>query len=197
MTDMNIKNQSMYDSINNASTNNKAESVEKTEDTSIFQKEEKGTNLVELAFDAIFGDGNFTLDEAQIYVDGEAEVNELIKEAQKDMGLLEIILDFGAKEKEIREDYEKKHPEYAKVKDEGDKVQKEYDEAYEETRNKWLEENPKPENIFSLEYLSWSLKQTNAMNEFKNKYAKENPDFANLLAAQNKNKSILELILGG
>lgn len=194
MTDINIKQ--IFNNANDVSNSNKTESTKENEEYSIFQEEEKNTNIVELALDTILGNGSFTLDEAQIYVDGETEVDELIKEAQKDMGLLEIIFDFGATEKEIREDYEEKHPEYAKVKDEGDKVQKEYDEAYEEARNNWLEENPKPEKIFSLEYLSWSLKQTNAMNEFKNKYAKENPDFANLLAAQNKNKSILELILG-
>lgn len=197
MTDINIKQ--MFNNVSDANSSNKIESTKENEESSIFQEEEKERNIVGLALDAIFGDGSFTLDEAQIYVDGEAEINELIEQAKKDKGLLEIILDFGATEKEIREDYEEKHPEYAKVKEEGDKVQKEYDEAYEEAKNKWLEENPKPENcrIFSLEYFNWSLKQTNAMKDFKNEYAKENPDFANLLAAQNKNKSILELILGG
>lgn len=199
MTDMNIKNQAIYDSMNNVSGGNKAESIEEQEDSSIFQKNKESINIVELALDTIFGDGNFTADEAQIYVDGEKEVNELIKETQKDMSILEIIFDAGATEKQIRKDYEEKHPEYAKVKDEGDKVQKEYNKAYEEAKNKWIEENPKPENckIFSFENFNWSTKQSNAMKKFKNEYAKNNSDYANLLAAQNKDKSLLELILGG
>ncbi len=199
MTDMNIKNQAIYDSMNNVSGGNKAESIEEQEDSSIFQKNKESINIVELALDAIFGDGNFTADEAQIYVDGEKEVNELIKETQKDMSILEIIFDAGATEKQIRKDYEEKHPEYAKVKDEGDKVQKEYNKAYEEAKNKWIEENPKPENckIFSFENFNWSTKQSNAMKKFKNEYAKNNSDYANLLAAQNKDKSLLELIFGG
>lgn len=197
MTNLNIKNQTIYDGAGTVKSNNKTNATEETEDTSLFNTEESKSNILEKALDSILGDGDFTKEEAETYVNGEAEIAELIKKEKEDKGILEVILESNSIEKQIRKEYEEKHPEYAKVKDEGDRVQKEYKEALTEANKKWIEENPSPKDsgIFSLEYLNWKLKQSNAMKDFQKNYANENPDYANLKLAQDMNKSLLELFL--
>lgn len=195
MSDLNIKNNLTYNTTENINGTNKTNSTPEVEKLCIFSKEEDVNEIVESVIDGLLGDGIFTKEEAQIYVNGEEEIKELIEKEQKNKSFLKKIIDASDVEKRIREKYEEEHPEYANVKEEGDKVKKEYTEAFNEANKKWIEENPLPENtkIFSLDFLSWKLKQSTAMTNFTNQYAKDNPDYANLKAAEDNKKSLFEL----
>ena len=155
--------------------------------------------------DILLSDDTFTKDEAAIYVAGELEISELIKNSKGKQSFIDSILDPNKIEREIREKYTKEHPEYASVMKEGEKVQADFDKAKEETKQKWIEDNPSPEMLkeggflgitFTDEYKDWLKNQDNYMKNFEQEYIQNNPDYANLKEAQDKNKSLINILLG-
>ncbi len=208
MSDINIRNLSaQVKSVDN--TGGPQETNEEGNNISVFGyeiDEDTLSTVLTGTVDAIFGDGAFTKDEAAIYVAGELEIEELVKNAPNNQNLIETIFDPDKTEREIREKYASEHPEYAAVMKEGQKVQKEYDKTREETRLKWIENNPAPEKMMKEggffgvtmtdEYKDWLKEQDNYMNNFEKEYIQTNSDYGNLRAEQNKNKSLFELILG-
>ncbi|MBQ8887635.1 MAG: hypothetical protein IJY61_08050 [Candidatus Gastranaerophilales bacterium] len=206
MSDMNITGN--YQQISANQTNGAAK-VEKEEEASLFPSLETD-EILDILFtgvvDGVFGDGPFTKDEATIYVQGEKEIAELVKETPNKQNLIETIFDPDKAEREIREQYAAEHPEYAEVMEEGAKVQENYDKAYDETLKKWQEENPAPEKILEEggflgvkmtdDYKEWTNAQIKYMQNFEKEYAKNNSDYANLKAAQDKDKSFLQAMLG-
>lgn len=156
--------------------------------------------------DEVIGDGAFTSEEAKVFVTGEFEIKELIKEAQKNRGFLELLTNPQKCEQDVREKYAKEHPEYAKVMEEGKKVEKLHENALKEAEETWQKNNPEPESkivkgddIFGLtyteEYANWLKKKKQATKDFESHYIKNNPDYANLIKEQNKNKGLLEILL--
>ena len=207
MADMNIKNLST--NANAVGYSSSSKEIDETENNiSVFgQQIDEETLGVVLAgaVDALLGDGSFTKDEASIYVAGEKEIAELVKNEPNKQNLIETFFDPDKTEREIREKYSSEHPEYASVMKEGQKVQSDFDNAKEETRLKWIEDNPAPEMLkeggffgvtMTDEYKDWLKNQDNYMNNFEKEYVQNNPDYANLKAEQDKNKSLLEIILG-
>ena len=80
-----------------------------------------------------------------------------------------------------------------------------YDKKREETRLKWIEDNPSPEILkeggflgvtFTDEYKDWLKNQDNYMDNFEKEYAENNPDYATLKAEQDKNKSLISILFG-
>ena len=130
---------------------------------------------------------------------------ELIKNSPNNPNLIDAIFDPDKVEREIRKKYADEHPEYAEVMKEGQKVQKEFDTKREETRQNWIKENPAPEMFeeggligvkVTDEYREWTIKQDNHLKEFEKNYIEDNPDYATLKAELDKDKSLLDIILG-
>ena len=169
-------------------------------------KEETLNTILTGAVDIILADSTFTKDDAAIFVAGEKEIEELIKNAQNNQNLFETIFDPNKTEREIREKYANEHPEYAAVMQKGNNVQKKHDEAREETRLKWIEDNPEPSDImqkgglfgmtFTDEYKDWLKNKDNYLNNFEQEYIQNNPDYANLKEAQDKDKNISQVLFG-
>lgn len=195
-------------------TTSQSETVENKieEDTAIsFIDSEDNEELLQAAIETfsgfLFGDGIFTNAEAEAYVTGENEIAELLKEAKGDRSFVETILDPNKYEREIRAEYEKEHPEYARVAKDGKKLQEEYDYARAATEKIWLETNPEPENKYQKgnglfgfsqteEYKQWHKEKEQALADFDKDYRYNNPDYDNLACAQAKNKSLIEIALG-
>lgn len=207
MVDFNIKSVSPHVTQANSSQAKEVEETDSNINVFGFEVDEDTlTTILTGVADELLGDGAFTRDEAAIYVAGELEIEELVKNAPNNQNLIETIFDPDKTEREIREKYASEHPEYAAVMKEGQKVQKEYDKTREETRLKWIENNPAPEKMMKEggffgvtmtdEYKDWLKEQDNYMNNFEKEYIQTNSDYANLRAEQNKNKSLIELILG-
>lgn len=205
MSDLNIKGNYQQ---TNANQSNGTAKVEKEEEINLFPSLETG-EILDILFtgvvDSVFGDGPFTKDEAAIYVQGEKEIAELVKDAPNKQNLIETIFDPDKTEREVREQYASEHPEYAEVMEEGRRVQSEFDTKREESRQKWMEENPAPEMFeqggllgvkVTDEYKDWSNKQDNYMKEFEKNYIANNQDYANLRAEQDKGKSLIDVIFG-
>ena len=185
---------------------------EETENLSIMEINFEASNeeLLQAAIETfsgvLFGNEIFTNEEAEAYVVGENEIAELLREGKANRGFVETLLDPNKYEREIRKEYEKEHPEYAKAAKEGKKLQEEYDNARSITEQTWLENNPEPtekyqkgNGIFGFsqteEYKTWHNKREEALNQFDKEYRYNNPDYDNLARAQLKNKSLIEIAL--
>lgn len=206
MVDFNIRN--VPTQVSQLNSNQTKETEENNNDINVFGfnvDEETLTTILTGVADEIFGDGSFTKDEAAIYVAGEKEIAELVKNEPNKQNLIETIFDPDKAEREIREKYAAEHPEYAAVMKEGQKVQSDFDKSREETRLKWIEDNPAPEMIkeggffgvtMTDEYKEWLNEQNKYMNNFEKEYCQNNPDYATLKAEQDKDKSILDIFFG-
>ena len=207
MADMNI--QIFSTNINNVDGSGTSPKVKESENNvSVFGyeiDEDTLSTILTGTIDAILSDETFTKEEAEIYVTGELEISELIKNSQEKQSFIDSILDPNKTEREIREKYAKEHPEYASVMKEGEKVQADFDKAKEETKQKWIKDNPSPEMLkeggflgitFTDEYKDWLKNQDNYMKNFEQEYIQNNPDYANLKEAQDKNKSLINILLG-
>lgn len=206
MVDFNIKSVSPHVTQANSSQAKEVEETDNNINVFGFEVDEDTlTTILTGVADELLGDGAFTKDEAAIYVAGEKEIAELVKNAPNKQNLLETIFDPDKAEREIREKYASEHPEYAAVMKEGQKVQSNFDKSREETRLKWIEDNPAPEmmkegGFFGItmtdEYKEWLNEQDKYMNNFEKEYCQNNPDYATLKAEQDKDKSILDIFFG-
>lgn len=207
---MHIK-ESSTSSINlvNQNTGNNVQKI--NDDVSIFSNEKVNepdytdeliSRLIDGVLDEIFSDGSFTTNEAKTYVEGEKELAEIIKKEKSKQGFFESLFDMGSLEKKCRDDYAKSHPEYSKVMKEGQKVQKQYEDAMKLAKKEWIKENPQPENIYeeggllgfkrTEEYATWQKELTNFLNDFEKEYIKNNNDYRTLRTEQNKDKDAFE-----
>lgn len=191
-------------SVNATST----EKVEDNDDVAIdFGAEETYTELLENAIETfsgiLFGDDVFTSADAEIFVNGEKEIAEILAETKDSRSFWEILFDPNKHEREIRTEYEKDHPDYARVAKQGKQIQEEFKEARSETEKKWIEDHPEPETKYERgkglfgfsrteEYKTWLDEKKQALSDFEEEYRDKNPDYDNLADAIAKNKSILE-----
>lgn len=208
-----MENQKITPNLSKYITASKREAQkEETENLSIMEinfevsNEELLQAAIETFSGVLFGNEIFTNEEAEAYVVGENEIAELLREGKANRGFVETFLDPNKYEREIRKEYEKEHPEYAKAAKEGKKLQEEYDNARSITEQTWLENNPEPtekyqkgNGIFGFsqteEYKNWHNKKEDALNQFDKEYRYNNPDYDNLARAQLKNKSLIEIAL--
>lgn len=207
MNNFEIKNTQIKNSLLENSSRTK-ESAETEQNNNIFGfelNEETLNTILTGTVDVILGDGAFTKDEAAIFVAGEKEIEELIRNAPNEQNLVETILDPDKTEREVREKYANEHPEYAAVMKEGHNVQKKHDETREEARTKWIENNPPPEmmkkgGLFGMtvtdEYKDWYKKQAEFMNDFEKEYIQNNSDYAHLKEEQDKDRNIIQILFG-
>ena len=209
MGNLNVNNK-----LNQYITTSKTENTQNGVDESTaidFNIDENSEELLKEAIETfsgfLFGDGIFTNTEAEAYVNGENEIAELLREAKGNRGFVETLLDPNKYERDIRTEYEKEHPEYARVAKEGKKLQEEYNDARSATERIWIESNPEPEQKYQKgnglfgfsqteEYKKWYNEKEQALKEFDKEYRYNNPDYDNLACAQLKNKSIIEIALG-
>ena len=208
MADMNM--QIFSTNINNIDGSGTSPKVKESENNiSVFGyeiDEDTLSTILTGTIDAILSDETFTKDEAAIYVAGELEISELIKNSKGKQSFIDSILDPNKIEREIRENYAKEHPEYASVMKEGEKVQSDFDKAKEEIKQKWIEDNPEPSDIMKKgglfgitmtdEYRDWLKNKDNYLNNFEQEYIQNNPNYANLKEAQDKNKSLINILFG-
>ena len=128
MTDLNIQKTSTH--ISNVDTSSPTKKPEEpSNNISIFGYEIDEDTLATVlngAVDAIIGTSSFTKDEAAIFVNGEQEIKELLKNAPNNQNVVESIFDPNKTEREIREKYATEHPEYAQVMEEGLIIRKSY-----------------------------------------------------------------------
>lgn len=196
MPEFNVNNQNLK-SPKDAVINNTSAEIEQNNSNN-------GTKLLGLIFeeviDEILTQDSFTREEAAVYVKGEREISDIVKNSPKKQSIVEAFFDPNKVEREVREKYKSEHQDYAAVMDEGQKVESDYDKTYQSTKNKWLEENPAPEmfekgGLFGVkitdDYKKWIKVQTKYMNDFEKEYCKNNKDYANLKAEQNKKKFTL------
>lgn len=201
--------------INSNQNINKQGNIKKTNETdnetSIFSNNTTGdeilTQIILGIIDESFFDGTFTADEADIYVKGEKEIAEMVKEEKNkqlnNLNIIAYIFDEEKTEKECREKYAEKHPEYKEVMEEGQRVEKEYEKSLNKAKDIWLKDNPEPEMLEKGGF--WGYKETDAHKEWKKKekeftnkfeeeYKKNNPDYKTLKNAQVKSMSLWEII---
>ena len=208
-----MENYKISPGLNKYITTSKRETTkEENENFSIvdFNFEANNEELLQAAIETfsgfLFGDEIFTNEEAEAYVVGENEIAELLREAKSNRGFVETILDPNKYEREIRKEYEKEHPEYAKAAKEGKKLQEEYDNARSIAEKDWLDNNPEPEEkyqkgngIFGFsqteEYKKWHNEKEESLRQFDKDYRYNNPDYDNLARAQLKNKTLIEIAL--
>lgn len=195
-------------SVQSTNTNQTTKAQETENDISIFNNDsvdetDFGSDLLNAIvmgiLNDVFSDTSFTKDEAKTYVEGEKELAEIIKNEKDSRGFFDLLFNSSNIEKECREKYESEHPEYAKVAEEGQKVQKQYDDALANAKEAWLNENPQPENItengglFGIkrtdEYKQWSSDLESFIKDFESEYKKKDPDYKILSDEQNKDKS--------
>ena len=136
---------------------------------------------------------NFDVEEAYIYAEGEAAIEKEVERRYQQQMLLESIQGGKSREEieaEVRAEYEKEHPEYVAVQAEGQKVEKEFNEAKNNAMADWVKDNPMPEPpnpitggiSDSARYLrelkEWQEKYNAEVAKFEEQYAKENPNYA-------------------
>lgn len=141
----------------------------------------------------IKNDGNFDTEEARIYAEGEAAIEEEIEKRVRQQMILKDLRGGKSRaeiEAEVRAEYEKEHPEYAAVKDEGRQVEKEFNEAKDKAMSDWMKTNPKPEPPnpitggisdsarYERELKKWQEKYDAEVAKFEEQYAKENKNYA-------------------
>ena len=185
----------------------KAEKAEGTEETKETEKSgEVDTTGIEDQFDGMTQEElealkeelddylEFSPEEADAYVKGEAELQSRIDEAVAN----NPDMDPEAIAKEIREAYELENPEWADAAREAERVEAQHTEAMNEAYNAFCEENPQPakEDFDSpAEYAEalnkWSAEVEKHMQEAEKKYREENQNYDNLKNAELKHK-ILE-----
>ena len=207
MEDINVKK-----SFNSLSRNIDRNSIKETNDADAinFNLDDSNEELLQSAIETfsglLFGDEIFTNKEAEIYVLGENAIEELLREAKDNRSIVEVLLNPNKYERDIRAEYEREHPEYAKVAKEGKKLQEEYNDARAATERIWLETNPEPQEKYQKgnglfgfsqteEYKKWHNEREQILNDFEKEYRYNNPDYDNLACAQAKNKSIIEIAL--
>lgn len=192
----------------------KVDPQEKDINESIFTTTNSGTTendfvsqLVTGLIDELFFDGAFTKDEAKTYVEGEKEIAKMIEEEknkQLDGGhYLTYLFDSAKTEKDCRNKYAKEHPEYNEVMKEGQKVESQYETAYNEAKTNWLKENPEPDGfekggLFGIkerdEHKEWRAKEQEFSKGFEEEYINNNPDYGNLKDAQKSDMTFWEAL---
>ena len=173
MPEFNVNNQNLK-SPKDAVINNTSTEIEQNNSNN-------GTKLLGLIFeeviDEILTQDSFTREEAAVYVKGEREISDIVKNSPKKQSIVEAFFDPNKVEREVREKYKSEHQDYAAVMYEGQKVESDYDKTYQSTINKWLEENPAPEmfekgGLFGVkitdDYKKWKS------NQMREKYASGN-----------------------
>lgn len=201
----------------NQNSETKQKNTEKVQnqntDESIFNTTNSDTEndivsqIVKGVLDELLFDGTFTKDEAKTYVEGEKEIAKMVeeeKQKQLDGGhYLTYLFDSAKTEKDCRDKYAKENPEYKEVMKEGQKVESQYETAYDDAKTKWLEENPEPKGfeeggLFGIketdEHKEWRAKEKEFSKGFEEEYIKNNPDYGNLKDAQKSDMSFWEAL---
>ena len=144
---------------------------------------------------------NFDIEEAHVYAEGEAAIDKEVKMRMlTQMSKSAIAFKTKSKEEieaEVRAEYAAKHPEYAAVQAEGQRVEAQYEAAKTAEMSNWEKENPKPQRgklgffggalaefKYQMELKEWEKARAEHEKSFQNDYAEENKNYANLKEQQ-------------
>lgn len=171
--------------------------AEKTKDETSEQSLNKNSliNLVEKFFGAK-DDGKVSDFEANSYAKGEAQIQEEVAKRMPKSWTMEQQYINGKPinmqeekraeiEKEVREEYSKEHPEYARSYNDCKQAEEKFEAYKQEQLAKWEEEHPFDNLRMDLSYPnSYYQEKQEFLTELTSQYAQDNPDFEKVLDAK-------------